>query len=191
MSTVSHHILEGEVTIWEWCPGISHINEIWKHPTVFSTCHHDFTNWREQYTMQFLWVNVLPAIRIKAFLKSTWLQRTCACMLSHFSHVLLFVTLWTIARQAPLSMEFSSQELLFPPPGILLTGDWSHVSCRQIHLTLRHLGTLKSQRMNIWQDPEDHLVMSRHFVAGVSQRRKEIQTDELCPSDSVFQKGKE
>ena len=29
------------------------------------------------------------------------------CMLSHFNHVRLCVTLWTIACQAPLSMEFS------------------------------------------------------------------------------------
>ena len=32
------------------------------------------------------------------------------CVLSHFSHVRLFVTLWTVACQAPLSMEFSRQE---------------------------------------------------------------------------------
>ena len=32
------------------------------------------------------------------------------CMLSHFDHVQLFVTLWAIACQAPLSMEFSRQE---------------------------------------------------------------------------------
>ena len=32
------------------------------------------------------------------------------CMLSHFSHVWLFATLWTIAHQAPLSMVFSRQE---------------------------------------------------------------------------------
>ena len=31
-------------------------------------------------------------------------------MLSHFSHVQLFVTLWTAAYQAPLSMGFSRQE---------------------------------------------------------------------------------
>ena len=30
-------------------------------------------------------------------------------MLSHFSHVQLFATLWTIACQAPLSMEFPRQ----------------------------------------------------------------------------------
>ena len=31
-------------------------------------------------------------------------------MLSHFSRVRLFVTLWTVARQAPLSMGFSGQK---------------------------------------------------------------------------------
>ena len=46
-----------------------------------------------------------------------------ACMLSHFSHVQHFATLWTVARQAPLSMGFSKQVywsgLAFPPPGDL------------------------------------------------------------------------
>ena len=41
-----------------------------------------------------------------------------------FSRVQLFVTPWTVARQAPLSMEFSRQkywsELPFPSPGDLL-----------------------------------------------------------------------
>ena len=45
------------------------------------------------------------------------------CMLSHFSCVQLFVALWTIVHQAPLSMVFSKQEywsgLLFTPPGDL------------------------------------------------------------------------
>ena len=45
------------------------------------------------------------------------------CMLSHFSCVWLFVTLWTVACQAPLSMGFSMQEywsgLPCPPPGDL------------------------------------------------------------------------
>ena len=40
-----------------------------------------------------------------------------------FSPVRLFLTPWTIARQTPLSMEFSRQEhwsgLPFPPPGDL------------------------------------------------------------------------
>ena len=41
----------------------------------------------------------------------------------HFSCVQLFVTLWTVAYQAPLSMGFSRQEqwseLQFPSPGEL------------------------------------------------------------------------
>ena len=48
---------------------------------------------------------------------------THACLLSHFSHVQLFVTLWTVACQAPLSMGFSKQEdwsgFLCPSPGDL------------------------------------------------------------------------
>ena len=47
----------------------------------------------------------------------------CACMPSHSNCVQLFATPWTIAHQAPLSMEFSRQEywsgLLCPPPGNL------------------------------------------------------------------------
>ena len=43
-----------------------------------------------------------------------------ACM---FSHVQLFATPWAVARQAPLSMEFSREEywsdLPFPTPGDL------------------------------------------------------------------------
>ena len=47
----------------------------------------------------------------------------CAFMLSHFSHVWLCATLWTIAHQAPLSMELFRQEYRSgwpcPPPGSL------------------------------------------------------------------------
>ena len=45
------------------------------------------------------------------------------CLLSCFSCVRLFVTPWTLAHQAPLSMEFSRQEYWsespFPSPGDL------------------------------------------------------------------------
>ena len=44
-------------------------------------------------------------------------------MLSHFSRVQLYVTLWTVAHQAPLSVGFFRQEywsgLPFPSPGDL------------------------------------------------------------------------
>ena len=49
------------------------------------------------------------------------LHQCGVCMLSCFSCVPLFVTLWTVACHAPLSMEFSRQEywLPCPPPGDL------------------------------------------------------------------------
>ena len=47
----------------------------------------------------------------------------CVGVLSRLGHVRLFVTLWTVARQPPLSMGFSRQEywsgLPCPPPGDL------------------------------------------------------------------------
>ena len=47
----------------------------------------------------------------------------CACVLSRFRFVQLFVTPWTVACQAPLSMGFSRLEywsaLPFPSPGDL------------------------------------------------------------------------
>ena len=56
------------------------------------------------------------------------------CCADRFSHGRLFVTLWTVARQAPLSMGFSRQEcwsaLPCPPPGDLLAqGSSPHLLC--------------------------------------------------------------
>ena len=52
------------------------------------------------------------------------MEHVYACMLSHFSGAWLFVTLWTVASQAPLSLRFSRQEywslLPCPPPRDLL-----------------------------------------------------------------------
>ena len=52
-----------------------------------------------------------------------YVKSMCSCMLSCFSHVQLFVILWTVDCQAPLSMGFSRQEywsgLPCPPPGNL------------------------------------------------------------------------
>ena len=54
------------------------------------------------------------------------------CVLSHFSRVQLFVTLWTVARRAPLSMGFSRQEywsgLPCSPPGDLFLTQGSNPS---------------------------------------------------------------
>ena len=63
------------------------------------------------------------------------------------SHVQLFVTLWTIAHQAPFSMEFFKLEywsgLPFPPPGNLLdTGiePSMHVKGTSVHWVVMSCG---------------------------------------------------
>ena len=72
------------------------------------------------------------------------------CMLSHFSHVRLCVTLWIVDHQASLSMGFPKQEywsgLPCPPPGDLpdpRIKPESHVSCigRRVLYHQRHLGS--------------------------------------------------
>ena len=62
------------------------------------------------------------------------------CILSHFSHVRLFATPWTGARQAPLSMGFPRQKywsgLPFPPSGDLPNSGIEPVSEMQIPRSL-------------------------------------------------------
>ena len=50
------------------------------------------------------------SVSLLLFLQRHQLYQISVCMLSCFSHVQLFVTLWTVAHQAPLSIVFSRQE---------------------------------------------------------------------------------
>ena len=65
----------------------------------------------------------LPPLQTIGLLIISSFSSPCVHMLSCCSRVWLFATLWTIACQAPLSMEFSKQEywngLPFPSPGDL------------------------------------------------------------------------
>ena len=56
------------------------------------------------------------------------------CMLSHFSHVQLFATPWTVAHQSSLSMGFSGQEYLNGLP-FSLPGDFPHPGTEPTSLT--------------------------------------------------------
>ena len=60
---------------------------------------------------------------LSCFPSPPWNNSLSACVLSDFSRVWLFVTPWTVAHQAPVSMGFSRQEywsgLPCPPPGDL------------------------------------------------------------------------
>ena len=68
-----------------------------------------------------------------------------SCVLSCFSHVRLFATLWTVACQAPLSIGFSRQEywsgLPCPPPGDLPNPCLLFPELAGRFFTLRHLGS--------------------------------------------------
>ena len=46
------------------------------------------------------------------FLLNNNVNQLCACVLSYFSHVRLFVIPWTVVHEAPLSMGFSRQKKL-------------------------------------------------------------------------------
>ena len=69
-----------------------------------------------------------------------------ACMLSCFSYVRLFATLWTIVRQAPLSMGFSTQEywsgLPCAPPGDLPNPETEPMSLKYGNTYLLSMGML-------------------------------------------------
>ena len=74
-----------------------------------------------------LWFSGIIAVIADKYMKKTKDCRglfKCACTVIHFSCVLLFAILWTVACQAPLSMGFSRQEhwsgLPLPSPAFLL-----------------------------------------------------------------------
>ena len=61
-------------------------------------------------------LSLLPVIVIKFTILCV-----CVCVCQSLSHVRLYVTQWTVARQAPLPMKFSKQEYWngLPSPGDL------------------------------------------------------------------------
>ena len=110
----------------------SHRTVLWSSSGVTGTKKHTFQSWTHTY------------------------MYTCESL----SRVRLFATPWTVARQAPLSMEFSRQEnwsgLPFPTPGIFLTQEWNlRLFClldwQAGSLPLSHLGRpLLFLLVNIW-----------------------------------------
>ena len=77
----------------------------------------------------------------------------CVCVLSHFSCVSLFVTPWSVALQAPLSVGFSKQEywsrLPFSSPGDLPNPEVQLTSLRTIALPGRFFTTTTT-----WETPK-------------------------------------
>ena len=90
-----------------------------------------------------------------------------ACTLSHFSRVQLFATLWTVARQGPLSMGFTRQENWNGLPCLLWGSSQSrdrtrvsYVSCidRWVRYHQHHLAlTKEAEQVNIRAAGTDRL----------------------------------
>ena len=84
----------------------------------------------------------------------THLLHSLMCVWSHFSHVWLFVTQWTIAHQAPLPMGFSWQEywsgLPFPSP-CDLSNPW--IELHLLSLLHWQAGSLPIGSLPIWGLP--------------------------------------
>ena len=83
-----------------------------------------FLFWLSKYlfSSQIVWFSLRGLVRYTVLYIFLYMC-VCTCMLSCFSRVRLFATLWTVASQAPLSMGFSRQEywsgLPYLPPGNL------------------------------------------------------------------------
>ena len=76
------------------------------------------------------------------------------CVPSHFSHIQLFSTVWTVVHQAPLCMGFSRQEywggLLYPPSGDLPDSGIEPVSLTSFALAGGFFTTRTTGEALIW-----------------------------------------
>ena len=109
------------------------------HPRAYFVLFHSIQRVFSLYTFACLWTSpegltrnwsqwwLLGWLRNrgkrKAFQKIFFKPYKRSCVLSGFSHVWLFATLWPVVHQTPLSMGFSRQEYWSgwpcPPPGDL------------------------------------------------------------------------
>ena len=90
----------------------------------------------------------------------------CACMVSRFSRVRLFVTPWTVARQAPLPTGFSRQGywsgLPCPPPGDLSNPGTEFPSLMSVALTGRFFTSSATWEAPMW--PDSCLILRLHLL---------------------------
>ena len=113
--------------------------------------------------------------------KSSYLNLPVS-VLSQFSCVQLFATLWTIARNAPLSLEFSSQEYWSGLPFHLPSSqprDWtcvSYISCIGMRI-LYHSIDLDSNLLNEMSDPERHTPPDVTYVWNLLRKIGLIDTE--------------
>ena len=95
-------------------------------------------------------------------------------VLSHFSHVRLFVILWTVARQAPLSTGFSRQEYWsgLPCPSL---GDLPYPGVEPVLLTSLH--------WQVGSSPLTPVGKLRIYVSSSVQFSRSVVSDSLQPHE--------
>ena len=107
----------------------------------------------------------------------------CACMLSNFTHVQLFMTLGTIPRKVSLSMGFSRQEnqsgLPSPPPG-----DLPHPGTESAFLTSLALVGWFFTTSATWEALVKVTVTTVMFLSGLAARQG-------CKGQHHFDPGQE
>ena len=85
-----------------------HLPSLSFFPTFIPSPSHNWffsrTSFLNTMPLSITFFNSLPAVSLSHG------DNMCACLLSCFNCVWFLVTLWTVAHQAPLSMEFSRQE---------------------------------------------------------------------------------
>ena len=100
---------------------------------------------------------------MEVYIFTIWRLSVHVCVLSRFSHVWLFATLWTIARQAPLSMGFCRQEywsgLPCPPLGDLPNPGIESAFLMSLALAGRFFTTTAT-----WEAQSEDLVQFSHSV---------------------------
>ena len=91
------------------------------------------------------------------------------CVLSHFSHVQVFATLWTVAHQAPLSMGLSRQEYwsglpCHPPEIVQHCSSWA-TELHDLFILHQFLpGYPLTLQPHLQQEPQIHVLISLYLV---------------------------
>ena len=106
----AHEILQARILEWIAIPFFRESSQLRNWTSVSCIAGGFFTVWNTR--------EALKNKHLKIFINGLHTY-----MLSHFSHIWLFATLWAVSCQAPLSMGFPRQESWrgcpYPPPGDL------------------------------------------------------------------------
>ena len=102
---------KGFIIFQFWFSILSRLIWIVLNTCILKKIHNEgcsYMSWFYQFGEQFGSITISP----KHYIEKTKLHGDTldACVLSRFSHVQIFGTLWTVAHQASLSMGFSRQE---------------------------------------------------------------------------------